>query len=74
MATTIRSDFIVAFNTNNDAFDAEDGDREIARILRKIADDLEAGQATYDVPQRIRDINGNRVGYWAWGENVLADE
>ena len=62
------SDFTVTFNTDNDAFAAAGGDREIARILRTIAEDLEAGQATYGQPQRIRDSNGARVGFWIWAD------
>lgn len=68
------SEFIVAFKTDNAAFDGLDGDQEIARILRAIADSMDGtGQSAnpYGTPNRIRDINGNRVGYWAWGENVV---
>ena len=41
----------------NDAF-AENGEYEISRILRKLADQLEEGE----MPGKLRDINGNTVG------------
>lgn len=41
---------------------------ELARILRKIADDLEAG-APFDFFQTIRDVNGNDVGRYAMKPN-----
>lgn len=62
------SDFTVTFNTDNDAFAAAGGDREIARILRAIAKELESGMAAYGLPQRVCDINGNRVGFWVWAD------
>jgi hypothetical protein len=37
---------------------------ELARILRKIADDIENG-AQYDFFQTIHDVNGNDVGRYA---------
>lgn len=51
------SEFRVLFSTDNAAF--EDGrDFEIARILRKVADEIEASEWT----GVARDVNGNRVG------------
>lgn len=35
---------------------------EMARILRELADKLEAGALPYGEESRIRDINGNTVG------------
>lgn len=54
--------FKLKIKTDNAAF-AEDGNggkNEVARILREIAEKLEAG---YDVGS-ARDINGNKVGEW----------
>lgn len=49
--------FTLEINCNNAAF--EDGATfEIARILRELADDLDAGHST----TVLRDANGNRVG------------
>lgn len=49
----------IEFKTGNAAFD-EYGDREVRRILEKIADEVESGQ-TKGV---IMDINGNKIGRW----------
>lgn len=49
---------IVQFNTDNAAF--SETTVEVARILRKIADDIENG----DTAKGILDSNGNRVGQW----------
>jgi hypothetical protein len=51
---------IVKFNTNGAAFD-ETSD-EIARIFRKIADDVENGATA----KAIMDMNGNKVGQWEY--------
>ena len=42
---------------------------ELARILREIADQIEAGRQ-YDFFQTIRDINGNDVGRYALKETA----
>ena len=44
-------------NFDNSAFEKEN--LETARILRDIADSIEAG----NIPTKIRDINGNTVGH-----------
>lgn len=62
------SAFNVVFSTTNDAFADEPG-QEIARILRDLADKIEENGLVEDVVQRIRDINGARVGF-----AVLQDE
>jgi len=52
--------FTVSIDTGNDAFEG-DRDREIARILRKLADRLEScnpGEGP------LYDVNGNTVGSW----------
>ncbi len=54
--------FSLRIKTDNDAFQDGDGGKiEIARILRDIIEDLEAGREGEAV---VRDINGNRVGEW----------
>ena len=62
------SAFNVYICTTNDAFADEPG-QEIARILRDLADKVEENGLVEDVVQRIRDINGARVGF-----AVLQDE
>lgn len=48
------------FDTGNAAFDGDNEAHEIARILRLLAEKVEAG-ATEGY---VYDINGNRVGEW----------
>ena len=49
----------IEIGTGNAAFETDAGlQDELARILRKLADDLEAGK----YPLMLLDINGNRVG------------
>lgn len=62
---------IIKTDTDNAAFDEEGLTAESVRILRKIADDIEAEgfsgpKVTHDFEhyQTIRDINGNDVGRW----------
>ena len=54
------SQFNVHIATDNDAFHDDKG-REIARILRILADQVE--RAGTDRVIRLRDINGARVGF-----------
>jgi hypothetical protein len=51
--------FTLEINCNNAAFDDE-GHAEVARILRELAERLEADESIKQVP--LQDINGNRVG------------
>lgn len=55
--------FIVHVDTTNAAF-AEDPNGELARILRHVAERVEAGAPS----GVIRDTNGNRVGRWTVSE------
>lgn len=55
--------FKMEFSTGNAAFE-EDGNYEIARILRKVADQVILGE-TEGI---ARDINGNTVGEWSLTE------
>jgi len=48
------------FETDNAAFDGYRAD-EVSRILREIAERVEAGIEADD----IRDINGNKIGQYA---------
>lgn len=53
--------FVMTFTTTNAAFSGGDGPEECARILRKIADKVSAG----DESGAIFDINGNSIGQWS---------
>lgn len=48
---------IIEIDTVNSAFEGCE-QNEVARILRKLADDLE----NYNEPKTLSDINGNKVG------------
>ena len=50
----------IKFNTDNAAFDEENRNDEIYRILSKLAIDISSG--LQDESTTIRDINGNRIG------------
>lgn len=62
--------FTVSIETGNAAFDETPGlgatrSREIARILRELADNVERHDyGTGAQVDWLRDINGNRVGTW----------
>lgn len=51
--------FKINIETDNAAL-ADDGESEIVRILRKIANRIEEGERD----GLVHDINGNRVGHW----------
>ena len=53
--------FEMKISCNNAAFEDAGTAQETARILREIADKLEAGQAT-GLFQNAKDFNGNIVG------------
>ena len=62
--------FTLTIKTGNAAFANEDGkpdaysrDREIARLLRRVAKRLEDGDGSIDL-ETIIDGNGNTVGKW----------
>ena len=52
--------FKIEFETGNAAFDEEG--YEIARILREVADKIEAGRYV----ESVVDLNGNRIGRVDW--------
>lgn len=62
--------FRINLDTDNAAF-TEDGS-EVARLLRKVADDIDNGGRDGS----LRDINGNRVGSWEyeWDGEEEAEE
>lgn len=49
----------ITIDTGNNAFDGVNRGFEVARILRKIADEYESGSW---ISKSIQDINGNNVG------------
>jgi hypothetical protein len=59
------SHFAVHIATTNAAFEDDAAPFEIARILRELADRVESDP---DDLIRLRDINGNRVGYATFHE------
>jgi hypothetical protein len=50
----------LTLHTHNAAFDDES--TEVARILRELADKIEAGRTS----GRLFDVNGNACGNWAF--------
>lgn len=58
--------FTVRIATSNAAFEGEDRNVELARILHSLASRLENDPD--DSLVRLRDINGNRVGYATFNE------
>jgi hypothetical protein len=54
----------VKIHTDNDAFADGNGASEVARILRKIADEIESGVRGNHV---VLDLNGNKAGSYATG-------
>ena len=55
--------FTLNIDTSNAAFEDESAP-ELARILRRIADDIADGRK-FDMFQTIQDVNGNDVGQYA---------
>jgi hypothetical protein len=51
-------DLIIKMNLDNAAFSDGNSEHEQARILRKLADDIEK----FKDPSALWDLNGNRVG------------
>ena len=71
--------FVLTVNCDNAAFcdegeaTTETAANELARILRKAADQIENG-VPYDYFQTIRDINGNDVGAYAFKNNAYFEK
>jgi len=55
--------FKLEINTENDAFNGSMA-TELARILRKVANDVAQGIIPGESGENIFDINGNLVGFW----------
>jgi hypothetical protein len=53
--------FKVSFKISNDAFKNGYGREETARVLRKIAEQVETGYNG----KKVIDVNGNTVGAWS---------
>jgi hypothetical protein len=64
--------FTVQLTADNDSFEPDPGP-ELARILRGIADRIEAGD-TYDTFRTILDVNGNDIGRFALKPDWYYDE
>lgn len=64
--------FTLSIDTTNAAFFDEETGREtveqISQILREVADRLDQGDWYEGHTRTIRDINGNRVGSYRWGD------
>ena len=58
----------VSFETDNSAFE-DDRDREISRILRKIANLIDKGEYHPGHSKSILDVNGNRIGSYKFTED-----
>jgi hypothetical protein len=66
------SNFTLTIDTGNDAFADGNWSGEIARILSEVANDLTLyGRSAFDNGViRVRDVNGNRVGFASLDEEV----
>ena len=53
----------IEFNTDNAAFDRPDDYREFERIMEELKTTI-----GHNNSGPIRDINGNTIGNWSWGE------
>lgn len=58
------STFSLTINTDNAAFDDDDAGPELARILRRLADTLDARIDARWNTGNVMDANGNNVGAW----------
>jgi hypothetical protein len=55
--------FVINVRVDNAAFEGDEREHELARILSELAERLSKMPLTVDMPIRLSDINGNRVGY-----------
>lgn len=53
----------IMLETGNAAFEDAGAGREVARILRKLADQIEDWPGASAFKIGLRDVNGNRVGW-----------
>lgn len=59
---TMKNELFINFETDNAAFNDDNGPAEIARILRMVADLVLAGHGG----SVIHDYNGNTIGVWGY--------
>lgn len=52
----------ITINTDNAAFEDAGPGREVGRILRRLADQIEDWPGANEFAIGLRDINGNKVG------------
>ncbi len=55
--------FTLSLSLNNSAFSDQNNGAEVARILRKIANNIEESNLQDGDKDNLRDVNGNLVGY-----------
>lgn len=60
----MRLELHVSMDGASFADDEMDCSRELARILRKAADGIEIDGYELNGVRRIKDVSGNRCGYW----------
>lgn len=58
--------FRLTIRTENDAFSPPDAGPELARILRRLAGQLDALPLDGTTGGRVLDVNGNVVGEWEY--------
>lgn len=63
------STFTLTFNTDGAAFE-EDPTIEIARLLREAAQRVDGAFFAHGNVMRLKDINGNRVGFFVHEDEV----
>ncbi len=54
----------IRIQCDNDAFSDGEGGSEIARIVRRFADEVDGQDMDGLTGDNLRDINGNKVGGW----------
>jgi len=59
--------FTVIIDTDNDTFKGEP-EREVARILRQLANSITVQGAEAGIEHTLKDINGNDCGSWYMSE------
>lgn len=61
----------IHIDIGNDAFRSPGAAREVARILRQLAEELDLAQEPF--PRTLRDVNGNQVGAAFLDDDRIAD-
>ena len=60
--------FQLHIETGNAAFEDDNRQAELARILRELADTMERGLSIGSASGRVYDLNGNSAGSWELGK------